>query len=384
MAGHFSHMVLAGHPMFEPKIGYARSSIFSGNNILHPELTSNGTSESILPQESPFDSHLNRRWVGAGVYTDLWPNRKIWYCFKDEAAREALEEDVESAFEIWYAAGLGANDFSHEQLDDCIDNNEVYVLVISYSLPKSQGGTGTLFSTVACPNEYDRFFRMTLSDDTTVGSLDVVANYVHELGHAWGLYHEHQNPYLWADEDDGGEGGTLFTLANFHCQNLADYDTSLARANAIIDDPTTSADDVAKYTIIRDGMCTNRTLAANLGFGGKEWLPLSRADGIKAGSTVRDTIDWDSVMMYPSGAGGATLPSGERAPVLTKANGDVITGNLRPSTQDLKAIIELYSSEDDSDDDIDETLLNDPTSGLSDTFAKVRVNDIGTATASAC
>lgn len=38
---------------------------------------------------------------------------------------------------------------------------------------------------------------MNLSDRTDVGMLDVVANDAHELGHAWGLLHEHQNPAFW-------------------------------------------------------------------------------------------------------------------------------------------------------------------------------------------
>lgn len=61
---------------------------------------------------------------------------------------------------------------------------------------------------------------MTLNPSVDIGIEDSVANYAHEIGHAFGLLHEHQSPDVWGT-DYGGTGQVDEFI--FHCQNMDDY-----------------------------------------------------------------------------------------------------------------------------------------------------------------
>jgi hypothetical protein len=116
-------------------------------------------------------------------------------------------------------------------------------------------------------------------------------------------------------------------------------------------------------------MCRKLSTAKRVSFwGAANWLPLDR----RIDSFVHTTkeIDWNSLMIYPTRAGGKEdQPGGGRRQILVKENGDEIEPVLEPSPRDIKAIEILYGYKSG----VSGVLLGD--SKLAEKFHKIRRND---------
>jgi hypothetical protein len=170
---------------------------------------------------------------------------------------------------------------------------------------------------------------MRLSDSTSVGMLEVIPNYAHEMGHAWGLLHEHQNPAWWTDPYTGGQA----QIFDFNCQNLKDQADAFARNT-----------DPAVQTLL----CTDRDSALDLKFSASEYLPYrANVRGPRPFMATDADVDWESIMLYPSGAGalGTASPGNDqRLPILVRhSDGSPIGINLKPSLKDVEALKALYA-----------------------------------------
>lgn len=264
-----------------------------------------------------------------GTYR-TWPNGgEIKYCFEDEATKEKLLYNLEAARDRWYAAGLPeARGFKLTEVsqEECT-SSRYNVLLIKYN------DRGSLSTTPGLPPKDDGDPTtdgptMELSDATNVGMLEVIANYAHELGHAWGLLHEHQNPQFW--EAPYSSMG-LSSRFRFNCQALKDYADAARRLTA---------------QELQEA-CENRNRAHELKFSGAaEYVPQFSGVGEGQSSFGRDP-DLQSIMIYPSGAGGigpATQGNDQRQDVLLLSDGSRITPNLRPSTRDVDGLKRLYST----------------------------------------
>jgi hypothetical protein len=181
---------------------------------------------------------------------------------------------------------------------------------------------------------------MHLSDSFSVGNRDPIMNIAHEIGHAWGLYHEHQNFMRWktSPEHSGGQStwagytGDKFHTNRFNCKNLKDYETKLAEVIA-----KAGSDSTDKET-----MCTSQVVAGRYKFSAMEWLPHNLV-GMKADPLY----DPDSLMLYPSRAGGkgdASETSDSRLVVLTYADGSEIPVRQGPSDWDISRLVDLYGT----------------------------------------
>lgn len=345
--------ILAGHGMFEPKVGVAPSRIFSTSEQLAFASTANAT------------HHLVHRSLAIkkGRSYEPWPDKTIRYCFADAEAKGKLYEPIKGAMDIWHTAGLPSNFKMEEVSDTDCRKNRDNVLLVSYDLPRAKGGKSKMTTSPG------KTFKpsMMLTDDETIGMLSFASNVVHELGHAWGLFHEQQNPNFWP-ESYGGTGGTTFSLINWVCENLMDYEDALAKIQKTIDEDPSGLGDVV-YGGDKKKICTNRDVARRWGFSAVEYLPLLKTtEDFTPGTTDDDDVDWDSIMLYPSGAGGKADGSGKRKPVLKKPNGDDIDINTEPSQRDVKALITLYGASTK----FNEELLNED-----ELFKKIRSKDIG-------
>ncbi|KAF2430848.1 hypothetical protein EJ08DRAFT_714215 [Tothia fuscella] len=151
--------------------------------------------------------------------------------------------------------------------------------------------------------------------DPRWGTGDAVANLAHELGHAFGLYHEHQRWGAWHPDFIGGRP---YPLLKFHCENLAHFDS--------------------KKDKVTDAKCKNRNDAIEAErFSALDFLPLEAGTSNKQSTK----FDWDSTMMYSSYAG-AKVVNGRRYPTLVDYNDVELKPNLNPSPLDAEAIIALY------------------------------------------
>lgn len=307
--------------------GYAAS-----DNATHDAITKRYV--AMFPKEGP----------GAAK---LWPDKTISYCYNTQESSDRLADYFFEATRKWQRAQLLHDVYKYVEAakpgPDCVNNPQrSKMLVISYNTDGKLETTLGMRS-LDSRDATNKGPSMTLSDKTSIGMLDITANIAHEIGHAWGLTHEHQNIYFWLpDLGEGPMSSAPFTEANFNCKALKDY---LEVYNRVAKD---APDDV------RD-LCRSRNVAARHGFSAAEWLPIREQMTLETGRFNRgsDDVDWESIMIYPSGAGG----SGEAAPpaagqaldandhrqnVLTRRDGSRIKANHDPSSRDVQGIRRLY------------------------------------------
>lgn len=323
--------------------------VFAGSHIWQPALgrrDNNGTSTS---------SELDKRYYYVNPDTQVtdrvpWPNRKIRYCFSPDdvtqGAKSNLKKYLKDAHKIWIAEGLNSNFKIDEVTDSVCQNDRNEVLMIFYTGPTGGMGTYVGFpgSGVVMPSNAGPSMRLT--DRTDIGMLDVVANYAHELGHAWGLYHEHQNPKFWAGVD-GADNGEVWGPDNpggFNCVNLKDYTQAVTGL-------VVQTGGGGYQNLNADKLCKNYGAAINKGFSAYDYLPMPNVGVSHSAGHSTNDVDWDSLMLYPSGAGGAVSGTGTvtedndiRLPILIKPDGSKIGINKKPSQVDIAALHAMYGN----------------------------------------
>lgn len=319
------------------------SHVLAGSSVWQPALVSRSNS-----------SMLDKRYYYVTKDTSAtnrqpWANRVIRYCFSPDddtqAAKSRLKKYLKDARKIWISKGLDSN-FRIEEVNDSVcqsDRNNV--LMVFYT--GANGGMGTYVgfpdSTVKMTESQGPSMRLT--DRTDMGMLDVVPNFAHELGHAWGLYHEHQNPKFWAGVD-GADAGEVFGPDNpggWNCANLKDY----AR---VLTGLVVQTGGGGFQNLNRDRLCRNYGIALNAQFSASDYLPMPNVGTAHSDGHGENDVDWQSLMIYPSGAGGLETGTGDvtptndhRAPILLKPDGSRIPINLAPSSLDIAALNAMYA-----------------------------------------
>ncbi|PTU21985.1 hypothetical protein P175DRAFT_0500861, partial [Aspergillus ochraceoroseus IBT 24754] len=154
-----------------------------------------------------------------------------------------------------------------------------------------------------------------------MGLQEHIGNIAHELGHAWGLYHEHQNKAFWAA--DGQQ--RVFV---FQCENMQGF---AAATRGLTRDEIWGA----------RGVCVDWMTAVHAGVPSTEFLPLPWGHSIWASYARDEDVDWDSIMLYSSKIGA----NAEDAYVLMRRHGQqVLEDNVVPSAQDVQGIRHLYEN----------------------------------------
>jgi hypothetical protein len=329
---------------------------------------------------------LNRRWAtiplqSTTAKTEPWPNRKITYCLDDDSFGDGKDKDknkkkmrkaIHDAHKLWKQSGLSDDFKISEGADEfCKDhgNRKEFLLVTLGDY---------LATTPGYPKkDTEHGASTTLSFRTDIGMLDIVPNIAHELGHAWGMYHEHQNPYFWSSDVIGAEGGTVFGPANdgnWKCEHLKDY-------AKFVDGKYIGLPNDVGRVYSREELCNSYALASLAGFSAAEYLPMAAGNldvEISSAAGV-GSVDWDSIMLCkaspflmvfhlliqcsldPSGAGGigsneAQESDGDkRLSILERppddGHGELrrreadrtrITKNKVPSPRDIVGMTHLY------------------------------------------
>ncbi|KAK0613260.1 hypothetical protein B0T14DRAFT_437665 [Immersiella caudata] len=317
--------------------------------------------------DEPANVHIAKRYISLLPRVEgnkIWPKRTISYCFETQEAEDNLLDLLVEATRLWRGSettGTGLHEDVYKYIkvapagSACVGHRDrANILVIKYN------PDGKLVTTLGIPplNANDQEYVgpvAILSDNEGVGMLNAVANIAHELGHAWGLVHEHQNKYFWADEP-GGQGvfhgkakreDAVFDSTTFTCQNLQDW-------QAVRDTLTTGATGDLEMEMA----CSIQGSAATKRFSAQDWLPLVgggtalKLENADPAHGYRD-LDWKSLMLYPSRAGGKgkASPPGPgqplnindgRAPVLLRRDGQEMNINLFPSPRDILGIRQMY------------------------------------------
>ncbi|KAJ4002797.1 hypothetical protein NW752_009452 [Fusarium irregulare] len=262
----------------------------------------------------------------------LWPEKTLNYAYANREAEKKLSPILYQARQYWNLLAINGFKYNEISLRKCkLYRDEC--LVIHYN------NRGKLACTVGLPPADKKIGyygpEMHLSDDATKGNLDVSLNAAHELGHAWGLYHVHQNPPHWNIDQQNyywpvkpNRPGDRFSPDTFHCENLEDYERTFASL--------TREEDKGR-------ICSSQALADQHQFSAMEWLPRKNE-----GKSADEMFDPESLMLYPSVAGGKGDVVGKedgRQPILTYLDGKLIPFRKGPSQADIKKLLTIYGSE---------------------------------------
>ncbi|KAF9876846.1 hypothetical protein CkaCkLH20_05692 [Colletotrichum karsti] len=273
------------------------------------------------------NNNINKRWfgvrAGAGPNpTRLWPDKTISYCYDTPESQAVLDEPFQLAIKMWSAGfedGSGGLD----------------PMTFKYQMVAAAGTACTRNS------QRDKILVVSLGNalSTTVGRPLLNANNPDDRG-----------PSMILSTNDNVElGGTVFG-EHWDCQALKDFVTVRGKI-------------FAKHGAIKgqekvDEMCVSQAVAVEWGFSASDWLPI-KANYIHPRSVPLTRagykhVDWESIMLYPSGAGGGgsarppTNPSenpdvyDQRTPVLLRNDGSKIRTNAIPSKGDVAGIKYLY------------------------------------------
>ncbi|KAI9719098.1 MAG: hypothetical protein M1812_003728 [Candelaria pacifica] len=225
-----------------------------------------------------------------------WPDHTLAYCFANDDSKDKLEGLVKDGFDEWKKAGdIHKLSIKHE--DHCDAHKH---LIISYAKGQMRTTVGYL------SGETTMKF-----DPEAKGYGDKQINMAHELGHAFGFFHEHQRP-------------DAKNHVKFDCENLKDYEAILKKEN-------NNKEAVQK-------LCENAYDATLQQFSAAEFAPLAEMGLDESGD-----FDVESIMRYNSNIGGKKLIGiGPRKSVLTKLDGKDLDDIKKVSKKDLDRLNDIY------------------------------------------
>ncbi|KAF7592769.1 hypothetical protein BBP40_012527 [Aspergillus hancockii] len=259
-----------------------------------------------------------------------WPDQTITYCYNSESARERIAPLLRQAIALWAAAGLPESfKYVERETDWCFRNPKDGLAFYG------DGDTETYFSSIAMSVPDERFAGPYLYFNPPKDLLpeNTLAALTHELGHSWGLLHEHQDPLLWRTNDPGnGEHRGLIT---FFCENVEGYDQLSQKYGG----------DKEKL-FAPDGPCTSSERALQDGFVAANILPLGpgwRHQSPRSQWPEDENVDWKSIMFYASDLYGKVNSNDEPLDTHVQTKGlRYIPGTLVPTLEDVTGLLHMY------------------------------------------
>lgn len=269
-----------------------------------------------------------------------WPQRTISYCYESTAARGAIHTSLIAAANLWKTAGLASGAYKYKEIADpgssCTGHEDRHqILVISITPDQWTSDQDAGSATVGMPalNDLKPDYvgpEMYINHNLYVaeGKTRFVATIAHELGHVWGLYHEHQNRLFW-DAPYSFSRGQVFG-ARFQCARFHDYTEA---RNRIRDK---YPNDPAELERKSNQICTIKAFAQEFHFSAADYLPDATSGAMQWPNDIPRTgatnnhVDWSSIMIYAGGD------------VLLKNDGSAFGENDKPSQSDIVGIRKIY------------------------------------------
>ncbi|KAK3315955.1 hypothetical protein B0H66DRAFT_560033 [Apodospora peruviana] len=202
------------------------------------------------------DTALHKRWTaivpGDGTGTapvqsngngKLWPQGYIRACIDPAIGplgRADAMQAIHSGMEAWYTAGLHRSAFKVEVFDAArcasagVTGPKKDYLWVKWAGMTPTGGwvapscsLGNLNTGSIMSFQNAQYFTVHTAPGSTAlaRSTNFALTHAHELGHLFGLVHEHQNPTAWPRFSGGLDAGN--GILSFFCENLSDYDACL-------------------------------------------------------------------------------------------------------------------------------------------------------------
>ncbi|KAH8427437.1 uncharacterized protein LDX57_005151 [Aspergillus melleus] len=263
--------------------------------------------------------------------TTTWPGGAVMYCWESEATRNALVGHFRHATNLWAAAGLPETRFRFVEfpLEECMRDRRNSLVIhrtpgsleFSTTVGKYVGPVSELI-----PGPLAFFNDKREPVDRGRGSNTIAEKIVHEIGHIFGLFHEHQNPYFWYDPSD----------FRIYCENIEGFQQATAHLTH-------------EQIWGENGVCVNQLAALEQGWPTvAHFLPIRELTYLPHGPD--NDVDWDSIMLYHSNVGAIvsdgndyTLRKGPGAPGIAYR----IRVKRSPSQRDVQALIRLYDASDE-------------------------------------
>ncbi|KAI9036199.1 uncharacterized protein KD926_002167 [Aspergillus affinis] len=271
----------------------------------------------------PFD--LN--WSG----TTTWPGGAVQYCWEGQATRQEFADHFRHALNLWHIAGLPAERFQFFEisLDDCLRDRRNSIMF--YKGPGSFEYATTIGKYVG-PVSDDLPGPMVFFNSEgeplggRAGSNTIPEKMAHEIGHIFGLFHEHQDPFFWSDDP----------LLKLYCMNIEGYDQMVAGLTS-------------EQIWGEQGICVNQLAALDHGWNTvAHFLPIVGLTHLVHPNVHPENsdLDWNSIMLYHSFAAAKQPVDGNKL-TLRKARGGrywKIPIKRAPSLGDVQALIRLYDA----------------------------------------
>ncbi|KAB8258210.1 hypothetical protein BDV32DRAFT_151541 [Aspergillus pseudonomiae] len=254
-----------------------------------------------------------------------WYRETIQYYFNSPASKERLSSDIRAAWQLWLAAGLPET-FRFVEFPKWRCEQHPYSCLLIVGDGEVPSAYTSLGRQVSHPWDAITMY-LVFEPGEDEHSRALIA--AHEIGHAWGLIHEHQNPLYWQWAYYATRSDSLF---RFYCANVQGYDAVAHEINS------------TRELWGENGPCRNSLRASDMDFYASEILPWAHRYQSPHHLWPQDSdVDWDSIMIYGSYLFGELDEHGNPKPTLLRMKDlQVIPDPDTVTDLDVVGLLHLY------------------------------------------